>query len=91
MGGVGGDDALAQLAAALLELGIDPAELVAAGGKMASDQSTKEKGEKLTKVANAVQTFKRSGKFNFTETKSAAERQLRDQMKAYVREATSLV
>jgi hypothetical protein len=42
-------------------------------------------------VASAVKTFKRAGKFNFGETKSAAERHLRDRMKAYVREATSLV
>jgi hypothetical protein len=93
MGAPGGDDALQQLAAALMELGINPEELMAAGGKMAADTSAvlKERGAKLTKVASAVQMFKRAGKFNFGETKSAAERQLRDRMKAYVREATSLV
>lgn len=92
--GAGGneEDALAQLASALMELGISPEELLAAGDKMASadDAEQKQQGQYLQKVAAAVTTYKRSGKFELHEAKSAAERKLRNEMKAYVREATSM-
>jgi len=75
MGGMGDDEAIQQLAMALLELGIDPAELAAVSA------------EPAPKMAAAVDQHKRHGKFIFEEAKQgSAERQVRDYMKQYVGE-----
>ena len=38
------------------------------------------------KIASAVRDYKRSGKFRFSEAKTAEQRHYRDQMKSYIRE-----
>jgi len=78
MGGMGNEQALQQLAMALMEAGIDPAQLAAlAGGG----------GGPAEKIAAAVYGHKRSGKFCFTEAKQgSADRKVRDYMKGFVLE-----
>jgi hypothetical protein len=73
LGGMGEEDALQQLAMALMELGIDPAMLAQAGGP-------------APKLASAVDGYKKSGKFQVASTKTAAEREVRDYMKGYISE-----
>ena len=93
------EEALQELAMALQELGISPEELMqhlaGAGGaptaeappaaatpKMAAAQE-------LHMIGNAVANFKRSGGFQIKEARTKRSRQLRDIMKAHVRELTS--
>ncbi len=71
---VGEEESLAQLAAALDELGISPEQLAAAAD------------EGGAKLASAVTKFKRSGKFRHKEATTARDRQIRDLMKAHVLE-----
>lgn len=71
MGGMSEEEALQQLAMALMELGIDPAMLAQAGGP-------------APKLASAVSQYKKAGKFKLAETKTAAERSVRDYMKSYI-------
>jgi hypothetical protein len=73
LGGMGDEEALQQLAMALMELGIDPAMLAQAGGP-------------APKLASAVTDYKKTGKFQVSETKTAAERQVRNYMKGYINE-----
>ena len=64
---------------ALQELGIDPAVLA----QFAAQSGNPDGG----KMAAAVTTFKRSGKFQFTEAKQgSAKRSVRDYMKGYINE-----
>jgi len=73
------EDAVQELAMALQELGIDPAELAAAAGASAD--------EAAPKLASAVDSYTRSGRFQITEAKQGtAQRQVRDYMKGYVSE-----
>jgi len=74
MGGMGGDEGVQQLAMALLELGIDPAQLAAA----ASDTGQK--------MASAVQMHKRAGKFRVGPPQNRQQKQARDYMRGYVLE-----
>jgi hypothetical protein len=74
MEGMPADEAIQQLAMALLELGIDPAELAAA----ASDTGAK--------IASTVVQYKRAGKFRVEACKSAQQKQARDYMKGYISE-----
>lgn len=75
LGGMDNQVALQQLAMALLEAGIDPAELAALGSPQ---------GEK---IAAAVHGHRRSGAFELTEAKrGSAERKVRDYMKGFVLE-----
>jgi len=75
MGGMGDEAALQQLAMALMELGIDPAQLAAVGQPEGA------------KIASAVQDWKRQGKFAFTEAaEKTAERKVRDYMKGFITE-----
>lgn len=111
---MGGEGALQQLAMALMELGIDPAQLAAAAGGApapggaggapmpggdpmaammgggapppAGDPAAA--GSPLPKLAQKVAAYKASGKFTVTETKTAAERKVRDWMKSYIKEVT---
>jgi hypothetical protein len=76
MGGMGQDEALQHLAMALLELGIDPAQLAAAAGPG-------------PKMAEKIAAFKGAGKFRFTESKTAREEVVRGYMKRFVRELVS--
>ena len=77
MGGMGDEAALQELAMALMEAGIDPAQLAA----LAQQQP------EAAKMASAVHNHKRSGKFAFTEAKTgSAERKVRDYMKGFVLE-----
>ena len=78
-GGPGGGDqekALQELAMALQELGINPEELA----QMAQGQGAK--------MASAVKSFQRSGKFRFSEAKTAAQARAREEIKDYIRELT---
>jgi hypothetical protein len=73
LNGMGEEEALQQLAMALMELGIDPAMLAQLGGPG-------------PKIASAVTEFQKSGKFQFSETKTAEQKQVRDYMKSYIGE-----
>jgi hypothetical protein len=76
-GGMNQEQALQELAMALQELGISPEELA----QLAQGQGAK--------LASAVTTFKRAGKFHAGEAaKTAQQRQARDQIKDYIRELT---
>jgi hypothetical protein len=80
LGGMGDEEALQQLAMALLEAGIDPAALAAAAAP----------GSPGEKIGSAVRNFKNSGRFEFTEAKKgSAQRHVRDYMKGFVRELYS--
>ena len=75
LGGMDDQAALQQLAMALIEAGIDPAQLAALGSPEGA------------KIASAVQTHKRSGRFAFEEAKQgSAKRKVRDYMKGFVLE-----
>lgn len=67
------DEVLQQAAMGANELGIPEEELMAAGPEGA-------------KLASALQSFKRKGKFQFKEATTTRERQIRDLMKAHVLE-----
>jgi len=69
------EEALKELASALMELGIDPAELAA--------QAVSEEG---VKAASAVHMYTKSGRFKFEATKNARERRIRDLFKNYIQE-----
>ena len=101
LGGMDEEAAVQELAMALEELGIDPAELAAAaameggGGAdpaaLAGGGAPAEMGPPPelagAKLAAAVEAHKRSGKFEFTEAKQgSAQRKVRSYMKGYVRE-----
>ena len=70
---VSDEELLAQLAMALQESGVPGEELGAAGAEGA-------------KLASALTSFKRSGKFQFKEATNDRERKIRDLMKAHVLE-----
>lgn len=70
---VSDEELLAQLAMALQESGVPGDELGAAGAEGA-------------KLASALKSFKRSGKFQFKEATNGRERKIRDLMKAHVLE-----
>ena len=71
------EDAVQELAMALEELGVDPAELAAAASADVA----------APKIASAVDSYKRSGRFKFTDAKQGtAQRRVRDYMKGYVSE-----
>jgi len=72
LAGMDGDEGIQQLAMALLELGIDPAELAAA----ASDTGAK--------MASLVQQHKRTGKFRVEVPQNKTQKQARDYMRSYV-------
>ena len=74
---MGNEEALQQLAMALMELGIDPAELAAAEGPQGP------------KIASAVEDHRKSGKLEFTEAKTAEQRKVRNYMKGVIREIHS--
>lgn len=75
LGQMNDDQALQELAMALLEAGIEPEQLAA----LAQPEATK--------IASAVYNHKRSGKFAFTEAKQgSAARKVRDYMKGFVLE-----
>jgi len=77
------EDAVQELAMALAELGVDPAELAAAASGASADVAA-------PKIASAVDSYKRSGRFKFTEAKQGtAQRRVRDYMKGYVSELVS--
>jgi hypothetical protein len=67
------EEVLQQAAMGANELGIPDEELIAAGPEGA-------------KLASALQSFKRTGKFQFKEATTSRERQIRDLMKAHVLE-----
>jgi len=72
------DEAMQDLSMALMELGIDPAELAEATNKGAA-----------VKIASAVKNYRRSGKFRVEEAKTAKSRKLRDHIKQYILELVS--
>lgn len=73
MGSMPPEELLQQLLMALQESGIDLSQLAGAGGP----------GPELAKQASA---FRRSGRFQFRETKTATERSVRDYLKRYTNE-----
>ena len=78
MGGMGNEQLLQQIAMALMEAGIDPAQFAALGNPQA------------TKIASAVHNYRRSGRFAFEEAKKgSANRKVRDYMKGFVLELYS--
>lgn len=90
------EQALQELAAALMEMGIDPAQLAAIAAQQGGGPAGPPEGgepklasadaRKLYKAANAVQRLRREGKFAFTAPKSAQLEELRGQMRAYIAE-----
>ena len=89
LGGMGNEEALQQLAMALMELGIDPAELAGAGAggpEMGGGPPMDMQGPK---IASAVENYRKSGKFEVAEAKTAAQRKVRDYMKGVIREIHS--
>ena len=92
------DDAAQELLMALQEQGIDPSELLAMiqqGG--APDAGAMPGGDKMASAENNVtadlvnlvkyaQSYRKAGKFKFTEAKTAQQRNLRDQIKLCVRD-----
>jgi hypothetical protein len=95
------DEALQELAMALQELGISPEELMAGlaggGGGMGGDPAAAglppggdmPKMAELKMIGEAVVNFKQAGHFEIKEARTKRSRQLRDIMKAHVRELTS--
>jgi hypothetical protein len=90
-----GDDAIQELAMALMELGIEPEQLAAAvqgggaGGDPAGAGAPPMEGspaEMGGKIASAVKNYKRTGKFQVQSAKTAAERAYRNEMKKYILE-----
>jgi len=104
-GDAGHDQALQELSMALMELGIDPAQLAQLSAGGAGGPPPEEGGgapppdmggggapppgspaEVGAKIASAVRSFKRSGRFEVRPAKTAAERAQRNEMKKYVLE-----
>lgn len=91
------EEALQELAMALQELGISPEELMAGlaggdggmGGAEAMPAPKMAAAQELGTIGAAVAEFKRSGRFEIKEARTKRSRELRDNMKAYVRELTS--
>lgn len=97
------DEALQELAMALQELGISPEALMAgmggmgaedpaaaAGAPMAPEMAPKMAAAKeLQTIGQAVTNFKLSGNFQIKEARTKRSRDLRDIMKAHVRELAS--
>ena len=96
------EEALQELAMALQELGISPEELMqhlgaagggdpmagaAPGGEMAAPKMAA--ANELRTIGAAVVDFKRAGMFEIKEARTKRARELRDNMKAYVRELVS--
>lgn len=83
---MGQEDVMQQLAAVLMEMGISPEELISMlqGSKMAAAEQ-----EQVKRAAENVSKFRRSGKFAFSEAKTAREKDMRSQMRAYIAEITS--
>jgi len=71
--GLGADEGIQQLAMALLELGIDPAELAAVVG-----------AEEGTKMASLVQEHKTAGKFRVEAPQTPQQKQARDCIRNYL-------
>ncbi len=89
---VSDEEVLQQLAAALDELGVTPEELAAAVDEAMADNNAAPPaaeappaGEGM-KLAQAVKAYKRSGKYQIKAAVTDRERQLRDALKAHVRE-----
>lgn len=80
------EQALQDLVMAIQELGIDPAQLA----QLAQQGGDEGKADEGAKLASAAVKFKRSGKFRFTEAKTAQERKRRDLIKDYVMEIAGL-
>lgn len=77
--GMSQEDALQELVMALQELGISP-EMLA---QMAQGQGAK--------LASAAKAYQRSGRFRVEPAKTAAQREVRNQIKEYIREIAGLV
>ena len=88
------EEAIAELVAALDELGISPEELLATAETVSEEEDLEpeeeEKVARLQKIASAALAYKRSGKYRLHEAKTSAQRRLRDQMKQHVRELMEL-
>lgn len=100
-GGGDADDAVNELANALLELGISPEQLIAAlqqggdeggrEGKAAAARISQEDAFALAKMAEAVKIHQRSGKMRIKEANPGSRaRQDRDEVKAYIREVCGI-
>lgn len=78
------EEALNELASAMMEMGVSPEELVAAAeeeggeGKMASDKT------RLKKLASAVTKYRRSGRFEFGPPKTKRAAKMRKELRKYV-------
>lgn len=97
------DEALQELAMALQELGISPEQLLeglaggeaggapAAGGAELPPEAAPKMAaaQELIAIAQSVAEFQGSGKFEIKEARTKRSRELRDIMKAHVRELTS--
>lgn len=83
---MGQEDVMQQLAAVLMEMGISPEELISMlqGSKMAAAEQAQVK-----RAAENVSKYRRSGKFAFSEAKTAREKDMRNQMRAYIAEIAS--
>jgi hypothetical protein len=88
------EQALQELAAALMEMGIDPAQLAQVAQQMQAgaggDTAKAAEAHNLQKAAKAVIEYRKSGKFGFTPAKTAQQEALRGHMRAYVAEALRL-
>lgn len=86
-GGVGEEQALQELVMALQELGISPDELAQMAQGAGAAPGAAPEGAKL---ASAAKRYKLSGRAKFEEAKTAAQREVRNQIKDYLREITGL-
>ncbi len=86
-GGMGEEQALQELVMALQELGISPDELAQMAQGAGAAPGAAPEGAKL---ASAAKRYKLSGRAKFEEAKSAAQREVRNQIKDYLREITGL-
>ena len=84
-GGGNPEEAMQQLCMSLVEMGVTP-EMLAAAQEQAQPDPSGGLPEKQAFVAGKCLDFMRAGKFRIEATKSARERELRDNSKAYLKQ-----
>lgn len=75
------EEALHELAAAMIEMGITPEELAQAVAQMQPAQA-----EPVQKVAQEIKAYRRSGKFEFGPAKTARAKAIRAEMRSFLQE-----
>lgn len=78
------EESLHELAAAMIEMGISPEELMQAVAQMQPAQAGP-----VQKAANDVKSYRRSGKFEFGPAKTARAKAIRAEMRTFLQELVS--